>query len=171
MKICHCLIAILCLAAPAMASIIKKPPVKTEEPAYKDLSCTEEQKAFIYEIISTMGEYGKASLFFKQGHLKELGARISDVHPMKFMSTIFTNDYLRTCMPGIWDDYFKRTNLMGGLGPSLTREMEKGKLLSHLKNFAEELAVPEELIRPYFEAQDWENLVLFLIQYDRNNFS
>src|SRR5882724_8421431 len=95
---------LLLFAAPTMASIIKKPPVKTAELSYKDIPCTEEHRACIYEIISTMAENSKLSLLFNQSHLKGLGDRISDVHPMKFLSTIFNDPHLKMCMGLIWND-------------------------------------------------------------------
>lgn len=154
----------LTLSFSSFASIIKKPPVKSTEITYKDLACTEDQKTYIYEIISTMAEKGKLSLLFNQTHLKELGDRISDVHPLKFLSVIFSDPYLKSCMMVVWSDYFKRTGFMDGLAPSLTREMEKGKLMSYLKDFAKDVNVSVEHLQGYFDAHDWDNLVLFLIQ-------
>ncbi len=154
---------VLLFAAPLTASIIKRPPEKTGELAYKDLVCTAEHQGCIYEIISTMAENNKLTLLFKQSHLKELGDKISEVHPMKFMSTIFTHPYLRSCMPSIWSDYFKRTGFMDGLGPSLTREMERGKLVSLIDDFSTEVNIPAHQLRPYFEVQDWDSLIQLLM--------
>ena len=151
------------LAAPMGASIIKKPPAKPTEITYKDLICTDQHKACIYEIISTMAEHGKLSLLFKQSHLKELGAQINEVHPLKFLSAIFTDPYLKSCMYYIWNDHFKRNGFLDGLGPSLTREAERGKLHQHLNEFSAEVGVPPEHVRPHFDTCDWENLVLYLI--------
>ncbi len=155
------------IAVPAMPSIIKKPPVKPPEtdPLYKELVCTDQDRANIYEIISTIGENGKLSLLFKQSHLKELGAKINHVHPLKFLAVIFTDSHLKTCMFSVWDDYFKRTHFLDGLGPSLTREAEKEKLNQYLGDFATELKIPLENLRPYFDMRDWESLVLYLIHF------
>jgi hypothetical protein len=152
------------VSTPMMASIIKKPPAKPTETPYKELVCTEQDKAYIYEIISTMAEYGKIHLIFKQSQLKEMGAQINHVHPLKFLSSIFSDSYLKSCMAHVWADYFKKNGFLDGLAPSLTRESEKGKLTQYLSEFAKEVGVKEESLRPYFEARDWENLVLFLIQ-------
>lgn len=67
-------------------------------------------------------------------------------------------------MPNIFDDYFKRNGFLEGLGPSLTREAEKGKLDPYLNDFAAELNIPVNQIRTYFQTRDWENLVRYLIQ-------
>ena len=63
----------------------------------------------------------------------------------------------------VWNDHFKRNGFLDGLAPSLTREAEKGKLDQYLKDFAAEVGVTVENIRPYFDVRDWENLVLYLI--------
>lgn len=152
------------LASPAMASIIKKPPSKPTETLYKDLKCTETHETHIYEIISTMAEHGKLTLLFKQSSLREMGAQINEVHPLKFLAVIFKDPYLKSCMFYIWDDYFKRNGFLEGLVPSLKREAEKGKLEIHLKDFALDVGSSEEALKSYVDAGDWENMVLFLIQ-------
>lgn len=144
-------------------SIIKKPPVKPTEMTYTELNCSEQDRNCIYEIISTMGEKGKLSLLFQQGHLRELGAQINHVHPLIFLSTIFSDAHLKSCMYYIWDDYFKRNGFLDGLAPSLTREAEKGKLNMYIGDFAKDIGVTPDAIQGYFDTRDWENLVLFLI--------
>jgi len=158
--------AIINQASPTLspiASMIKFPPVAKSE-KYTDLICTEQDRSNIYEIISTMGEYGKLSLLMKQSHLKNLGAQINHVHPLKFLSTILTNPHLKECLTDIFDDYFKRNGFMDGVGPSLSREAEKGKLNQYIAEFAAEVNVSPEKITKYFQNQNWEGLVRFLIQ-------
>jgi len=118
----------------------------------------------IYEIITTMSDSSKLSLLFKQTHLKELGDRINDVHPLKFLASIFSVPHLKSCMGLIWHDYFKRTGFLDGLAPSLSREADQGKLQALLPDFASELNLTVENIQTFFDSRDWENLVLYLIQ-------
>jgi hypothetical protein len=158
------LIFVAFFAEPAMASIIKKPPVKPTEVLYKDLPCDEQDRANIYEIISTMAEKGKLGLLFHQGHLREIGAKINHVHPLKFLASIFKDPYLKSCMYYIWDDRFKWNGFLDGLAPSLEREAEKGKLHVYLNEFAADLGVESDSLKSYFDARDWGNMVLFLIQ-------
>lgn len=152
------------LSLPLTGSIIKKPPVKPVETSYFQLECTEQDKANIYEIISTMAEKGKLSLLFQQSYLREIGAQINHVHPLKFLAVIMKEPYLKSCMSYIWDDYFKRNGFMDGIAPALSREAEKGKLEFHLDEFAKDVGLPKEHIKAYFDVHDWENLVLYLIQ-------
>ncbi|MGB7977551.1 MAG: hypothetical protein WCF19_00155 [Chlamydiales bacterium] len=152
---------------PAAGSIIRKPPVKATDVSYKDLDCTPQDREKIHEIISTVGEKGKLGLLFQQGHLRELGAQINHVHPLKFLATIFKDPHLKSCMYYIWDDYFKRNNFLDGLIPRLEGEAEKGKLGLYINDFAADLQIPSHgfpALKAYFDARDWEGMVLFLIQ-------
>lgn len=145
-----------------LSSIIKFPPEKKSD-AYADLVCTEQDQANIYEIITIMADHGKLSLLLKKSYLQNLGAQISHVHPLKFLSTIVTHPRLRSCLHDIFGDYFKRNGFMDGIGPSLTREVEKGKLDQYIDDFAKEVAVPREKLNKYFQNRDWEGLVRVFI--------
>ncbi|MBX7065653.1 MAG: hypothetical protein K1X28_00340 [Parachlamydiales bacterium] len=145
-------------------SIIKKPPPKPVEMAWQELACSEQDRANIYEIVSTVAEKNKLSLLFQQNYLREKGAQIAHVHPLRFLGVIFSNPHLKTCMFYIWDDYFKRTSFVTDLSAALTREADKGKLHPYLNDFCREVNVPAEAVKSFFDSRDWENFVLFLIQ-------
>ena len=149
--------------ASLIASIIKFPP-ENKPNSYETLACTEEDREKIYEIITTLGDNGKLYLLTKRSHLKGLGAQITHVHALKFLSTIVTNPRLRACLPEIFKDYFKRTNFMEGLSPSLSRESEQGKLDEFIDGFAKEINIPREQLRPFFQNRDWEGLVRFFFE-------
>lgn len=149
-----------------LASIIKFPPPDGPKGdlTYAQLVCSDQDKAFIYEIITTMSENGKLTLLFQQGHLKQLGAQINHVHPMKFVTTILNNPRLRSCLNDIAEDYFKWNGFMDGLGPSFNREADRGKLDHYINDFAAEMGVTPDAIRKYFQNRDWEGLVKFLMK-------
>ncbi len=147
----------------SLASIIKLPSNPGADVAYKDLVCTEQDKAFIIEIISSIADNSKFSLLLKQNHIKNLGAQVNHVHPLKFLSVALSSVHLKSCLILIFDDYFKRNGFMDGLGPSLSRESDKGKLDGYLPSFAEEIGVPLEDIQLYANARDWEGLVRYLM--------
>lgn len=151
-----------------LASILKFPPERSQkEIAYHDLVCTEQDRANIWEIVTTVGKTSKLGLVPKTGHLKRLGAQINHVHPLKFLGTIFSQSDLKVCMKDIFDDYFKRSSFMDDLAPALSREANKGKLMAHLEPFSKEIGQhPHNThhIRAYFQSQEWENFVRFLIK-------
>jgi hypothetical protein len=147
-----------------LASIIKVPPAPQPELTYGELEFTEQDRANIAELISTMAKNNEFQLIFKQGHLKNIGAQINHVHPLKFLSSIAVNPDLKPLIGPMSDDYFKWNKLINGLGAGLTREAIKGKLDLYLADFSAEVGIPAEEIRPYFESRDWPNFVLFLMK-------
>lgn len=150
-----------------VASIIKIPPADSgsKEITYNELICTEADKANIAYIIQTLAENGKLSLLFKQGELKRLGAEINHVHPLKFLETIFANPALKACMRDISNDYFKWNGFLDGLVPSLTNQANQNKLAQHLNEFAKKTETNPKELAPYFQSQDWENLVRYLMNH------
>ncbi len=152
------------LAPRALIGAIIKIPKPAEE-SYEKLICTPEDTATVQEIVTILGENGKLSLLFKQNYLNELGSRIETLHPLKFMTSIFCYPHLHEYMLDIFDDYFKRTGFMSGLGPSLAHETKKGKLQALLPKFAEEMKIPLEKMQPYFDRHEWEALVEFILAY------
>lgn len=150
-----------------LGSIIKFPPGGGQPPQmspYKELVCSEEDRANIYELIMTMAREGKMSLLFKQSHMKLLGAKICHVHPLKFLATIFSDPQLKECMREVFNDHFKRNGFMDGLGSSLTREAEKGTCEIYLKEFSQEVGVKVEILHKFFQARDWDGFVRCLIE-------
>lgn len=145
-------------------SIIKKPPPKPVDMTWTELVCSDVDRANIYEIISTVAEKNKLSLLFQQNYLREKGAQIAHVHPLRFLGVIFSDPHLKTCMFYIWDDYFKRTSFMADLAAALTREADKGKLHPYLSDFCKEVGAKPESVKMFFDLRDWENFVLSLIQ-------
>src|SRR5690349_19595841 len=97
-KIALCVLCVWTLAtAPSrmqahslpIASIIRVSPPTPANTSYKDLVCTPQHQACIYEIITMMADHSKFSLLVNQPHLKQLGIQVQHVHPLKFLSTIF----------------------------------------------------------------------------------
>ncbi|MBI5272732.1 MAG: hypothetical protein HY861_01970 [Chlamydiia bacterium] len=148
-----------------LASIVKLPPNPENNVSYKDLQCSEQDRANIEEIISTIAVNSKFSLLLKQAHLRNIGAQINHVHPLKFLTVATSSPQMKGFLAVILDDYFKRNGFFAdGLFPSLTREADKGKLRIYLPDFAVETGASQEALDPYFQSRDWEGLIRFLIQ-------
>jgi hypothetical protein len=146
-----------------IAGIIKLPSNPGVEVAYADLVCTEQDKTHIIEVINSVADNGKFALYLIQDHLKNIEAQIIHVHPFKFLAVALSSAHLKSCLVSIFEDYFKRTEFMDGLGKSLTREADKKKIESYLPSFAEEIGVPAESMQTYIQSRDWYGLVQFLI--------
>lgn len=157
-------LSLILAGGPLSATIIKIPPAAQVDPAYADIPCSDQQKAYIGELITAMGDQSWAGLFKNRKHLEFIGAQISPVHPLKFLGIIFSNPSLKPKMAAIFDDFLKKGQLVDGLIPNLNREVDKGTLMKHLVPFAKEVGVNPEILKGYFESRDWEAMVRFLIQ-------
>lgn len=162
----HWILAFLLVAfaTPASCKIIKRAPAKPIVRPWNDLICTDEDRANIYEIISTVGEKSKLALLFYQSYLREKGAQITHVHPLKFLAVIFSDAHLKICMYYIWDDYFKRSSFIGDLSDALNREADRDKIYPYLTDFANEVGKPIETVKSYVDVRDWNNMIIFLLQ-------
>ena len=147
----------------SIASMINLPTNLPEAIPYSKLVCTEQDKMAIIEIISTIADQGKISLLLIRDHLKFLGAQINHVHPLKFLVVAVSTPELKEKLLIIFEDYFKQSGFMDGLGPILTREAEKKNLEKYLPEFAKELGVSLEVLTAFFQLRDWEGLVRFLM--------
>ena len=150
-----------------IASIIKIPPTQPSAPSeisYNDLPLSDEDAQKITRLITVMGENGKVTLLFKyQKELRQIGREIEHVHPLKLMSVIMANPYLKACMKQVFSDYFKWTNFMDGIGNGLTSQHKQGKVSIYLNDFAKVFGIAPEILQKYADKQEWENMILFLI--------
>jgi hypothetical protein len=150
-----------------LGSIIKvppnTPPVSTEV-SFQDLLCSPEDAQKITRLISVMGENGKLSLLLKyQKELRQIGRDIDHVHPLKFITVIMSNPYLKTCLKQIRTDYFKWTNFLDGLGNGLSAQHQQGKVSIYLDDFAKAVNVAPESLQKYIQNHDWENMLIYLM--------
>jgi hypothetical protein len=158
----------LSVAVPdAIASIVKLPPPvppAASDASFAQLPCSEIDRQKITRLITVMGENGKLVLLLKyQRELRQIGREIDHVHPLKFLSTVFSNPSLKGYMREIYKDYFKWTNFMDGLGDGLTAQNKQGKVSPFIADFAKEVGVKPESLQGYVQSQDWENMVVYLM--------
>lgn len=150
--------------SPFLAAIMKFTD-DYEASCYAELPCSEQDAAYIHEIINIVGTNNKVTLLVKRSYLNLLGTYIAHVHPMKFLTTILKSPELRPHMKPIFDDYFKRGGFMDGVAPSMTREADRDNLFQYIHDFAQDLGVSGYDLEKYFKNSDWEGLVRYLIDY------
>lgn len=150
-----------------IATMVKIPPMN-QPPAsiltFAQLPCTPQDEQKIHRLISSMAEHGKMTLLLKyQGELRQIGRDIEYVHPLKFLSIILSDSYLKSCLKKIRGDYFKWTNFMDGLGDGLSSQAEKKAVAIYLNDFAKKVGVAPESIQRFIETRHWEDMVVYLL--------
>ncbi len=155
------------LSKPTIAGIIKIKPDKSKK--YKDLQCTQEEREKIIDLFTTMGTHGKISLLVNhKSRLEQIGKDIENVYPLTLLEVIFTTPNMRKYMREVMSDYFKRTNFIDGISPSLTNESIKGKLQLFLPDFCAIIKVPHVELKKYADNRDWRGFIEFIIDYYPN---
>lgn len=150
-----------------LAAIVKIPKTDdNQKPTYDSLTPSELEKREIEDLISSMGQYGKITLLIKhKSRLEKIGDDLRHLHPYKFLSTIFANPQLKIYMKEIMQDYFKRTNFIDGLVPSIEAELVKGTIYEFLSDFCSELSLNENDVRSIIDKKDWTRLVGYLTNH------
>jgi len=151
--------------ASILSSLIKVKPEKNEP--FHNLRLTNQDKENITYIITSLGEQGKLTLLVNKSELTRRGDLIQGVHPLKFLTVVFKDEYLKkVCMPAILKDYFKKKNFLDGLGANMTREAQKGKLQKYMPDFLNEINLSSEHsenLLKFVETRDWEGFIRHIV--------
>ena len=162
-------------STPILAGLIDLPDAEEEVKVipYNELRCLQDDQDRIADIIITLGSHSGAAEIALLAHYPRLNSHekvLRLVHPLKFIETVFVNPELRNWLPAVMNGFFTRHGFFGdentnGLAQRLTLHAKLGKVECYREDFARALNIPAEDIRPYFEANDWEGLMDFLIDH------
>jgi len=119
---------------------------------------TENEKANIRYIITTLANTSTIGLAFYQKKLQQAGNNVDHVHPLKFLGYIFSDPKLKSDVPRIASMPWNRfANDMGeSLGKAYQRENLKPE---YIHEFAKQIGVPYESIQSYFQQRQWVSLI------------
>jgi hypothetical protein len=152
-----------------LAIAIKIPSVEKEIP-YNDLPGSSDPhiKEQIIDLITTLGENGRIAIFLNHvDRLTKIGENLRPLHPLRFIGCIFSpeNAGLKKHMRKIkkssfkWNEFFTKELLI-----SIQHECKKGNIFPYLVDFSTEVGKPVSDIKPFFERNDWDGLIEFLIE-------
>lgn len=125
----------------------------------------DEEKEFITYIVFTLGHKSLTKIYQEQEGLKKAGDHIDHLHPLKFLSVIFTDEDLKAAIINIKESRWVWGQFKKGLYKSL-KEETKNKNMSPeiIANFANVVNVDSELILSPVLKQDWDGLIVTLIK-------
>jgi len=139
--------------------------------AYALLPITEKEAEIIWSIIDTMANNNLIVLGFKKSDLEKKGNKINHVHPLRFLGTVFSDPYLKSCMKEIRTSYFKWNGFFdgpsgNGFAHRMEQEYNRNNLLPYVAGFSQAVKGNPDQIRAYIQKRDWEGLVKYLIKGD-----
>lgn len=117
----------------------------------------------ITKLITRLGNWGVGRLLWHVKEMNHLGDRIRHVHPLCFLSYIYSQPELTKCMKLINHSYFKRKEFIAGLSEKMEMEAERNNLLPYVKHFSEKIGCTRsEDIFIFLDRHDWIGLLAYL---------
>jgi len=146
------------------------PAVETKSEAlaiYESLFISIEDKQNINSLLMTMADNGVFKLLFEKKRLERIGHKISHVHPMRFLGTVFSDPRLVRCMYSIRRSGFKWDGFIDGFSERFKKEIKANNINKYIPGFAEMLDLKQADIQAYVNYKDFEGLVLYLMEKTR----
>lgn len=117
----------------------------------------------IAKLITQLGNWGVGRLLWHIKEMNRLGDRIRHVHPLSFLSYIYSQPELAKCMKLINSNYFKRKEFISGLSEKMEMEAKRNNLLPYVRDFSEKIGcVRWEDIFIFLDRHDWIGLLAYL---------
>lgn len=141
--------------------LVKASATSTPRDYYAPIS--PRQKKDLSYIVNTLSKSSLVSLMRQKRDLERAGDRINNIHPLRFLIAIFTDEELKVGIRNIpkgwvWDDFMK------GLRDSLNEEAGRGNMrVDCIEDFARVLEINMSSIMPAIQSRRWEELVSTLI--------
>lgn len=135
---------------------------------YMPLTLKEEET--VHELLTTLAYQNLIKIGAKRSSLTKTGDQIENLHPLKFLQYVFTNDELIVAMRNIrnrmiWNDF------IGPVYLSLQKEAKLGNITSdQIKDLAMHVKLDVNLLAAFINAQNWSGLIdTLIIQVQRSN--
>lgn len=125
---------------------------------------TPQEKKDLSELVRTLSNEKHLTLLGKKSELEAIEGRIVHLHPLKFLTIIFTDDALKACMKNMEGKAIVWKRFQSETVNSLTKENNAGNLTAdQINDFAAKIGMKSADIASYINGQRWEQLITFLI--------
>lgn len=130
-----------------------------------NLKISKKEKQDIAFIVTTLGRSSLKKIWDAESSLKKAGDRVDHVHPLRFISCIFSDEELKVGLLQVRE----RTGLISkkffnGLYDSLTAEADLDNLrIEYIQDFAANLNIDSNAIVGPIQQRDWKGLIDTLI--------
>lgn len=136
---------------------------KIEARSY-EAGVTPAQAADIAYIVKTLANSSLPKIKSAESSLKKAGERIDIVHPLQFLSCIFSNEELKVCLRNLQGRTWVWKDFLGGLTDTLAEENARGNVAPYLSDFAQKAHVNATELNPSAQAGNWKRFVNKLIE-------
>ncbi len=123
------------------------------------------EKEFISFIVSTLGNKSLAKIWKEKSSLKKAGEKIDHIHPLKFLSVVFTDEELKVAIANLKETRWIWNEFKSGLFSSLSEELANENMPEeYILDFSFRLGIDASLIKPSISQADWDEFFSVLIK-------
>lgn len=144
-------------------ALIAKAVSKSHPQRHYHTPPTASEKADIAYIVNTLANMSLLKIKGEESSLKRAGDRIHGVHPLQFLTHVFTNEELKVSMRNLKGRSWVWKEFLSGITDTLKYEHSQGAILPHSKHFANKIEVDINLILPHIQNGKWDKFIETLI--------
>ena len=149
-------------------SVEASPSEAPESNLYETLSISMDEKQKIGKILITMAENSVFKLLFEKKRLERLGHDIRNVHPIRFLGTVFSDPRLVHCMHRIRSSGFKWDGFINGFSERFMEELLSNNVNQYIPGLSESLGLKTQDLQYYVDRKDFEGLIIFMMERKRH---
>ena len=124
------------------------------------------ETADIRHIVTSLANRSLVHLLANRGEFEAAGDRVDHVHPLKFLTVIFTDEELKVCIRNMRGRGWVWSNFAAGLTDSLATESNIDNLrVDQIYDFASTVEIDPSMIQPSLEQKRWEEFINLLIEH------
>ncbi len=132
--------------------------------AFSQLPITDEEQKMIRGVIQTVAETNPIKLGFIRSDLEKKRLQLLHIHPLRSLSTMFTDPYTKQCVAEIMDSFFKWKSFISDFSKRMNQESQDENLQMYIQGFCLTVKANPDQVRQYIVKKEWEKLVKYLVK-------
>lgn len=125
---------------------------------YKATLSAKEKKEIAY-IVETLGNSSLVKIAKAKSSLEKSGKVIDNVHPLKFLSHVFSTEKLKAATHNIYGRSWVWSTFCKGIIGSLEEENNRDNLLPFIADFSSTVQINSEEIYPIAKRKQWKDFI------------
>jgi len=115
-------------------------------------------------VIQIVAETNPIKLGFIRSDLEKKRLQLLHIHPLRSLSTMFTDSYTKQCVAEIMDSFFKWKSFISDFSKRMNQESDRDNLTAYIQGFCLTVKANPDQVRLYINSKEWEKLVKYLIK-------
>jgi len=124
---------------------------------------TPQDRADISEIVKTLANSSLVRIKGSESSLKRAGDRIDPIHPLQFLTVVFTDEELKVCMRNLQGRSWVWKRFLDGITETLAAENAVNNVMPYAQDFANHINLNIHVFLPVLQSGKWEKFINTLI--------